>query len=612
MRSLVFRSVARVLLLLSVVAFAAWSAPLRDHTWQLPHADPAVIRAADYDVTEIQLSHGIIKAIDQINDDVNVAKNVNMACDLAHALGMDVTVWAKELNIGEDKLDICLDPDGDGKAMWTARREAYRKAFEICPDIDGVVLQFGSCPTEVWSVRDNACPFNARTLDDERVALTIRIVKEVCDAFGKRVDVRTFNHSPAQLEAARSGIAQVPGVRAMIKEVPQDWQVYYPLNPVIGKVGGNDSFIEIDLGAEYWGDNVLPFAMPAYLSRRIRAMQPMGISGVVVRVERGSRPALGTTNEINLYAMQRLVANPEVDSHQIIRDWVQQRYGLEASTDEARAVMAALGRSFDVGRKMHYVLGQWALEKSSDIPERSRTACLKSKNTPQWDPRYQAWYDELRDPTEHTLLKIWQEKAEAVELATKSLADIERARPALKPEDYTTLHRDFANHLRCARVWQHVTDGIFRQQVYKRTKRKEHRRVIEHDLRELEALADASPEGVFPANPARIRRFVKSMRGQIEPFHKAAPPDMVVISDIRVSRIDGNRATLTWKTSRPAVSYAEFGESLPEFTKRSDPTQRRDTNHVHHVALPDDREYVFRVVAGDIVSGDYPLRVIRF
>ena len=510
-----------------LLSLAAHAAPLRDFAWQLHHPDwsrmeQTIRSAAAYGATEIELSHDIITTVDQIVDDPATRELVQKTIALCDSLNLKVYVWAKELNIGSHVINTDLDPNGGGREMWEKRRAAYRNAFALCPGLTGVVLQFGSCPTEPWEISDAASPFNAATPCPERIKLIVNIVKEECDAAGKKLDVRDFNHSVAQQQCMRDGFQLVSGVRATTKEVPQDWQPFYPLNPMIGDVGPNENRVEFDLGAEYWGCGKVPFAMVDYLCERIQAMIPKGINGVVVRAERGDDAALGTPNEINLYAMSRLVKDPETPAQAIYEDWVQQRYHLDPKSTEAQSLIAALRGSYEAGTRMFYVLHHWALEKSSQIPDAVRAECLYFKALPQWDLSYKKSWQELTRPTPETLLKIWREKAEAMTLADQALVRLQAARPALVEADYQLLFRQFEDLALCARAWQRVTDAIFRVGLWKKSP--EDLQILEGDARAVEALAETHPN--LPLAPAkRLRAFVADLRGRFPAQDVAATPE---------------------------------------------------------------------------------------
>lgn len=599
-------------LLLLAATFGHAAAPLRDQVWQLHHPDwshmeATIRRALEFGVTEIQLSHNIVSAVDEVVDDPTKRDLVNKTISLCDSLGLRVFVWAKELNIGTKRINTDLDPQGGGQAMWEARRAAYRKAFELCPGLAGVVLQFGSCPTEPWEISDGASAFNANTPCPDRIALITGIVKEVCDAHGKHLDVRDFNHSVAQQQCMRDGFQRISGVRAMIKEVPQDWQVYYPLNPMIGDAGPNENLIEFDLGAEYWGTGKVPFALVDYLSQRIRAMVPRGIVGVVVRAERGNDPALGTPNELNLYAMSRLVRDPMIAPDVIYADWMQARYGLAPNSDAARVLTLAFRDSFDAGRKMFYVLGHWALEKGSEIPDAPRADCLHFKALPQWDPAWKADWQALTIPKPETLARIWQEKAEAIELATRARDAVASLQAALRPQDFAQLQQQFNDLVDCARVWQRVCDATFRAMPWKRSE--EDLLLLEGDARALEALAEARGESLPLAPARRIRAFVEDLRKRFPAQTEGRDPQLNIVSAVQITREERGTVVVRFRTAEPVIGRVDYGISLPTLPQTVRGSAPATDHELALNDVPDGALLYVRSGSDSLMSGDY--RFIR-
>jgi len=58
---------------------------------------------------------------------------------------LTAVVWVHEFNnVG---LSVCFEP---GHRIWRKRQDAYRQALEEIPEIDGVVLMFGSSSLEPW------------------------------------------------------------------------------------------------------------------------------------------------------------------------------------------------------------------------------------------------------------------------------------------------------------------------------------------------------------------------------------------------------------------------------------------------------------------------------
>lgn len=599
---------------IALVAFALSATaapPLRDYTWQLHHPDwtrmeAAIRRAPEFGVTGIELSHDIITTVDQLHDEPATRDLVQKTIALCDELHLKVYVWAKELNIGEHVLNTDLDPNGGGKAMWEQRRAAYRTAFAACPGLTGVVLQFGSCPTEPWELSDGASAFNAATPCPERIKLIVGIVKEECDAAGKRLDVRDFNHSPAQQQCMRDGFQVVSGIRAVNKEVPQDWQVYYPLNPMIGDVGPNENAVEFDLGCEYWGCSKAPFAMVDYLSGRMRAMAPKGITGVVARAERGDDAALGTPNELNLYAMGRLVRDPETAPEIIYADWLQKRYHVDPASPAGQALVSALRLSFDVGRKMFYVLNHWALEKSSQIPDAAQAECLYFKALPQWDPEYKASWQELTQPKAAVLLKIWQEKSEAIELAQAALRKLAEAKDALAPADYAQIEQQFTDLAHCTEAWRFATDGIFRAMQW--MKSPEDKKVLEGDVRGLSALAEQYP--TLPlASKKRLNGLSADLRKRFDAQPEATAPTGNFVHDVEARAVGGGAVEVRFRTDSAAAGRVEFGPRLPKLETHVEEAAPATEHTLRLEGLTAGTRIHFRAGSEALMSGDYSVEV---
>lgn len=599
---------ACICFLVLLLAGTVFAAPLRDQVWQLHHPDWArmeatIRRAPEFGVTEIQLSHDIVSTVDEIAERPETLNLVRKTIALCDSLGLRVTVWARELNIGFKQINTDLDPQGGGKALWETRRAAYRNAFELCPGLAGVVLQFGSCPTEPWEISDGASAFNANTSCPDRIALITGIVKEVCDAYGKHLDVRDFNHSAAQQQCMRDGFQRISGVRAMIKEVPQDWQVYYPLNPMIGDVGTNESLIEFDLGSEYWGTGKVPFALVDYLSQRMRAMVPRGIVGVVARAERGDDATLGTPNELNLYAMSRLVLDANTPPEAIYAAWMQKRYGLTEGSAESQALIAAFRDSFDAGRKMFYVLGHWALEKGSQIPDAARADCLHFKALPQWDPAWRADWQALATPKPEELARIWQEKSEAIAIASLACAAVESLRGTLKPEDFEVLQQQFRDLVDCAKVWQRVCDGIFRTMPWKKSP--EDLAILEGDARALEAIAESRAPSLALAPAKRIRSFVADLRGRFPAQPEAREPALNLVSEVQILRAERGTILVKFKTAQPVVGLVEYGNSLPTLPQRVMGGVPTTDHALTLIEVPNGPLLYVRAGSEALLSGDY-------
>jgi len=593
------------------------------------HISEVLALAPEFGVDAVQLSHDLIMDIDEINQEPGKAELLRDVATEAHEAGLDVYVWAHELSNVPPVL--CFDP---ADPVWEQRRQAYRDALLAVPEIDGVVLMFGSASPEPWYALClcqyclDLPPTGNPILDAlhcdpvQRSHLLMDVVRDVVvGEFGGKLIFRTFIHAPYEqdwLVEAINSYTQADIV-PMSKDVPQDWEPYYPHNVHFGNVGPRDQVAEFDLAGEYWGRSVIPFALPDYLRYRLGYQFSQGSDGAFGRIERGSAHIFGTPNEVNLYAFSRLVEDPDASTDLIWREWVEYFYGLAPGSQGSDLVISALRRTFDIGRKMYYSKGFWALEKGSDVPTEGQSpALLDQKAISLWDPDYEPWHQELKKPTAQTLSDLAQEKHEARTLSESSLAEVEAAGPHLDTGDYQDLRFRLLHQRRCVDIWDHVTQAVFRYQLYKRTSDEQEGKYLEWNLDRLVELAGIMEAeygaGISPGNPRRIRAFVQDLRevfpesGDGEAFKQTA------LRDIRAQEVSAETARIAWTSGAPADSQVEYGLEIPDYGEVTPLDASMVTEHAIDLSgLAQGTTYVFRVKSRDqggslIVSGDFAFR----
>ncbi|MDP8257031.1 MAG: hypothetical protein P9M14_14880 [Candidatus Alcyoniella australis] len=607
--------------------------PLEHVGWIMLDADPQNIeetldRVLEFGVTDVQLSHELIMDIDELTEDPWRPELLNGIIDQAHELGLGATIWSHEL--ARPPLLVCFDPED---SYWDERTMAYRDGLDLVPDADGVMLMFGSSDLELWYA---PCfcqwcldlePLGNPLLDllhsrpVDRIGFVTALVRQVVIAErGKSLRIRTFMHNPDELQWLGDALRAYPDldVGVMTKDVPQDWEPYYPHNPLIGNVGERDQIVEFDLAGEYWGQSKIPFALPDYLQYRIRHAARMGCSGAAGRISRGSNSALGTPNEINVYAFSKLLADPDYSTDQIWSEWIEQTYGLDQGGTQSATLISALRRSFDIGRKMYYVKGFWALEKGSDVPDSCKSpGLLLGRAISLYDPDYQGWLDELFSPGEQTLSDIWQEGAESIELCARSLAELESIQTDLDPVVYADLHSRLEHQCLCTGVWQLVDDAVFRYQRYVRTFDAQQGRYLEGTLQQLAGLADqieAEHGSISPGNPGRIRACVQDIRGLFPNSYEAEQFDQTALSLIEFDKGEDGLISVSWLSSNLGDSQVEFGFELPDYGWSTAVDPASTLEHEVELINPDpNQRLVFRVKTRDesgslIVSSDYWVR----
>ena len=174
---------------------------------------------------------------------------------------------------------------------------------------------------------------------------------DICREHDKMLFVRTFVYMPDELEAMRRAVATIAdavrdkgNVVIMSKCVPHDWSPFLPVRSDARRHGRAAQVVEIDLGEEYTGLSHFLHCEVGYVHAVFRHCRMPNVVGAVARVDRDrDNRALGTPNEVNLYAFKRLTHDPSPTVDQIWTEWAEARYGREA----APYVIAALKATYD-------------------------------------------------------------------------------------------------------------------------------------------------------------------------------------------------------------------------------------------------------------------------
>ena len=187
--------------------------------------------------------------------------------------------------------------------------------------------------------------------------------------------------------------------------------------------------------------------------------------GAAIRIERGSARALGTPNEINIYAISEWMKNPEKPIETIWDEFINYFYGLSQDSPQQPVLKQLLKDSFPIRLKSHYVLGMWALEKSSDIPSEVRTDTFNGRGKmPKWDEDWQERWDRVNAADKEVVNWIWQEASEAVDLATTDLARFANLQTALSADQYQDLLTRMKHQKYAAEAWRAVKLLIYAAQ----------------------------------------------------------------------------------------------------------------------------------------------------
>ncbi|MFQ3549424.1 MAG: hypothetical protein SNJ70_06700 [Armatimonadota bacterium] len=498
-----------------VFSTALEAKPMKYRVWQLQdynmdHIKRMIDMAAEQHVNRIQISHHIVMSAEQILDNPKRVEDFNQICKWAHEKNIKVDFWTHELDGVPDDLMVDGKVNLDDDRIWDFVREKYKKVFELCPELDGVVLTMHETGFKIFddSQVSSSEPANVR------ITKLIDHMGEVMQELGKDYFVRTFVYEPWQLEYMEKGIKDAESnFVVMSKEVPHDWQPFYPNNPVIGNVGDREQIVEWDLGHEFTGLSTIPYINIDYFKKRFDYGIEKGTVGLVFRIERHKWRAVDTPNQMLIDLFTKLMLVPTLDPHKQYMYMLEDRYGKEA----APYLYSAFLRTGDIIKKGMYVLGYWITDHSILPSYNYASATLVRRSTAKWDPSTKEIGDELLNPTIQTIIKIQNEKDEAIAAAEMSIADVKAAREYLSKEDHDYLLEIFERSKAMAVVWKSFMEVFFGMSVYKSTGSKFDRSFLETAANRLEILFNQNKEHLIKLaadydNPNRTSNIDNAMQ----------------------------------------------------------------------------------------------------
>lgn len=503
----------------------------QDDNWE--YLQQAIPQAARAGMNRVQLSHRIIMDAEQLWEGKDAAGRLELVrncAKLAKEHGLAVDVWTHELS-GIPKDQFREQPGGKpvlSPELWAWVTAKYEKLFELVPELDGLVLTFAETDYSVY--KDVVVSDLPRA---QRVAKLIEVLSDVCKKHEKLLIVRTFVYEPSEIESMREALAEIArtaqrthNIVVMTKCVPHDWTPFYPFNPRLGDVSGLPQIVEIDLGQEFTGLSKILHCEVDYVKYVMVHARAKGVIGGVARVERMDNHALGTPNEVNIHAFNRLLSEPDLTSDGLWREWTAKRYGEKA----APHVIKALRPTFDITNLTYFPLEQWIVNHSLLPNWGYAYGHLTSRQNAKWipSPRQLAARDELLQPRAETLIKLDAEKETARRLAEASLLDLEHAKPHLAEADYRQLKRYLElgkDNVEVFRAHNLAMFTLLHLRVRKAAgdaspeEINEIRTKVEKQIQALRQWADKMEQiygkDVYPGNPARIRDFASDVENKL-------------------------------------------------------------------------------------------------
>lgn len=375
--------------------------------------------------------------------------------------GLNVYVWIREFNLKTK--DLRTDPaTPEGQAFWNGRQEALRRALRMMPSLTGVVMSYGSTPTEIWDVRGDA--FWQKMSQPARIRFTTERFRDVAvGEFHKRMFVRDFNHAPDQLHWLVDGLRDEDGITMHSKAEPQDWQFFYPHSFAQGAYGKTPQVVEFDLAGEYWGCSEVPVSLVEYLKYRWDYDRLKGARGMVGRIDRDDDRALGSPSEINLFAHSVLMKDPTTSAQTIYDRWNATRYGLKPGSKASNQLTTVYRRCTEIAKLQYYTLGFWTPKAQTTLADsmRSIESTIRGKSTALWDPAAKPTEEALLNPTPDIVERIVKQKTDAVRLAEQNLIEFRSLQKAMNPTDFDAFEAQLVYMRDQAKVWESMAEAFW-------------------------------------------------------------------------------------------------------------------------------------------------------
>lgn len=259
----------------------------------------------------------------------------------AHIKSLDMTIslWVHEF---EDLDPEWGEPVLENERLWAELRARYvRLLTEELPEVDWLVL------TVVEST--------VRVTDPRMLETLCLLLREVCAECGRKLMIRSFVWTLKEFAGVQEAIAKLPDdISVMTKYVPQDWhRGSYddgaPFHdPLIGKVGNKQQFVELDIAGEYFRGDQIAHCFAEELHKRFAFWKEQGVDGISVRIDRGWRAyhhhdcILHEVQESNLWCLGQWMTGVAEDIDIPLVAWATERFGSEVAEE-----MAAIARLCD-------------------------------------------------------------------------------------------------------------------------------------------------------------------------------------------------------------------------------------------------------------------------
>ncbi len=546
----------------------------------------SIEQAAKYKVNHIQLSHDLIMNIDELLEGTPEAaakiRLINRSVKLAHQFDMKVYVWCHEFSVPDKKgKEICYSPESP---IWNKRKKAYQKGINLIPEIDGIILMYGSSPISPWKTTCACdwCKAHGISETQEHPAsiakritiLTREIGSFITDELHKELFIRTFVHEPEEIGWYNNGLSAVKDVlfSLMHKSPVQDWQPYNPHNACLGEIPNRKFVVENDAAGEYLGVSLLPYCSPGYYLYRLHYMKQKGGAGTVTRMGIHNTVVLGRPNFMNLYAVTAFNLDNNVTLARVWEQGLKELYGKNLSAAALGTLQQVLGKTAFIRMKSHFVLGIWGYDHGSDYPKSLNLSQFYDRgDMPKWDPAWKDIWSSLDKPNIATIKNIWQESSEAVEQAKQCSAMLTGLKGVLEDPVYNQIDRWFVLQYLAAKTWRAIDIYTFSAKALAQNTH-ESKKEIEFwkywACSEMQNLLNEYQRQGFTSLPLMGYRSLQRYRNNIKEVEDEIVktgfiPAKPLFSGIEICVKENKKAAVKYRVEKKCRVKILYGEKLP-------------------------------------------------
>ena len=381
-------------------------------------------------------------------------------CRLAHSIGKPLYYWHREIFIPKGilkDLPSLMDEDGEFDLLGDTYRDYLRfklsETFKYCPELDGVVLTLTEAD---YSVIHNSNP--KRYPPKKVVEHLVRIFAEEHEKRGKRFILRSFGSNSQDYEDIIGGAVQAArdhGFEIETKVTEADFVPWLSKNPFMKKNHPLQLGAECDALGEYLGAGNLPAAQVARIREYVDSAFEEDVDRFTIRIDRVGNCIFDSAHEVNLYAYMRFIRDKKATADEVIAEYSRKRFGA-AADDMAKIIKGEL----EMVRNIHYIASNLTFHT---FPIKPNFKTLKAggvfsvyRENADLSAAKDIWsiLHWMKTPSHAQILA---EKDAGLAAAERGLAEIERLKPLLDPEEFKRQHRAFTTAVKAGKVLRAYT-----------------------------------------------------------------------------------------------------------------------------------------------------------